>query len=50
MLCDNVQQCIVDKIGTFCQYNTISEAQALKIPDNVDMKLAAAFQCAVCFD
>uniref|UniRef100_A0AC34PUW7 Enoyl reductase (ER) domain-containing protein n=1 Tax=Panagrolaimus sp. JU765 TaxID=591449 RepID=A0AC34PUW7_9BILA len=45
-LCVHSSNLVVNTFGSFQQYATISEQQALKIPDNVDLKLAAPFQCA----
>ncbi|KAE9548419.1 hypothetical protein FO519_008371 [Halicephalobus sp. NKZ332] len=44
--CEDQENCIASKSGTFQQYNTISEDQALLIPDNVDLIQAAPLQCA----
>ncbi|KAE9548418.1 hypothetical protein FO519_008370 [Halicephalobus sp. NKZ332] len=44
--CDDQENCVSSKFGTFQQYATISEDQALLIPDGVDLIQAAPLQCA----
>uniref|UniRef100_A0AC34FUR9 Enoyl reductase (ER) domain-containing protein n=1 Tax=Panagrolaimus sp. ES5 TaxID=591445 RepID=A0AC34FUR9_9BILA len=44
--CENQEECIVTKFGTFQQYITVAEGEAVKLPENVDLKKAAPLMCA----
>uniref|UniRef100_A0A914PTA2 alcohol dehydrogenase n=1 Tax=Panagrolaimus davidi TaxID=227884 RepID=A0A914PTA2_9BILA len=44
--CENQEELITNKFGTFQQYITIAEGEAVKLPENVDLKKAAPLMCA----
>lgn len=45
--CENRTDLMVHKFGTFQQYITIAEGDAVRLPQNVDLKIAAPLVCAV---
>lgn len=47
--CENQTECILSKFGTFQQYITVSESEAVRLPEHVDLKKAAPLMCAVSF-
>uniref|UniRef100_A0AC35G347 Enoyl reductase (ER) domain-containing protein n=1 Tax=Panagrolaimus sp. PS1159 TaxID=55785 RepID=A0AC35G347_9BILA len=44
--CENQEELITNKFGTFQQFITIAEGEAVKLPENVDLKKAAPLMCA----